>query len=203
MILWIGFLYLTFALFAMVAVGIRSKWLYGLLAAVWAAALPMRFLGNIWVLGLSSALVAYRLWRDWATVSPEERVFRMVMLAGAVDSVANWIAIFMGLPPTQISLHIGECYRIGQSNLFWCLLALTLLILLFRRGARERHERERLAGELAAASAIQRLLLAQPALVDRGLSLEATYLPAQEVGGDFYLVIGGEVLLAGDVPAKG
>jgi len=200
MFLWIYILYISFAQFTAVALGVRSKWYYMLLWVPWAATLPLRFVANVWALGLSSALVAYRLWREWRTSSAEERVFRMVLLAGAVDSAANWIAILAGT--TSDFIHIGE-YRIARSNLFWCLLALTLLVLLFRRGARERRERERLAGELAAAGAIQRLLLAQPALLDRTLSLDARYLPAQEVGGDFYLVVGGEVLLAGDVSGKG
>ncbi|HLK65740.1 MAG TPA: PP2C family protein-serine/threonine phosphatase [Bryobacteraceae bacterium] len=193
-------LYVIFAQFALVATGVRSKWPYWFLWAGCLATQPVPILPYIWALGLTSGVVMFHLRRQWSSISAEDRTFRIVLLAGGVDSAANWVSIFVGATRDQI--WIGD-YVIARSNLFWCLLALTLLVLLFRRGARDRSERERLSGELAAASAIQRLLLAQPALVDPTLSLEARYLPAQEVGGDFYLVIGGEVLLAGDVSGKG
>lgn len=194
-------LYVIGAQFALTAVGARSKWLYALLWAGCAAALPFRFLANVWSLSLGAAAVGVCLVRDWKTISIEERALRIVLLAGLGDSVANWILILAGHPPLD-QLQVGE-YLVGRSNLSWSLLALTILILLFRRGARERRERERLAAELEAASEIQRLLLAQPALAGGGLSLEASYLPAQEVGGDFYCVVDRRTLVLGDVSGKG
>jgi phosphoserine phosphatase RsbU/P len=76
------------------------------------------------------------------------------------------------------------------------------LVLSKRKAATEK-EQARLQQELSAAAQVQTLLL--PKLAVEGV--EATYLPASEVGGDFYQILdrrdGARVVLVGDVSGKG
>jgi hypothetical protein len=82
-----------------------------------------------------------------------------------------------------------------------------LLGLLFREQRHIAEESAEMAGELRAASGIQRMLA--PAIVDTapGLRIEVAFRPMREVGGDFYLCRvlpgGRQRLLVGDVSGKG
>jgi hypothetical protein len=77
-----------------------------------------------------------------------------------------------------------------------------LILSTIRQSAVDREERNRLAAELEAASTIQRLLIT--GATD---GVEAAYLPATEVGGDFYqlptLEDGSTLVAVGDVSGKG
>lgn len=68
------------------------------------------------------------------------------------------------------------------------------------------HE-ERLQGDLDTAREVQRQLLPQTIPEIRGLDVSATYLPARDLGGDFYDVIpygeGRAAVVVGDVSGKG
>ena len=87
-----------------------------------------------------------------------------------------------------------------------CVLA-GLLALLFRDQRRVTEERALLAGEMQAASEIQRMLA--PAKIENapGLRAEVAFHPMQEVGGDFYQIIrrgdDAALVLIGDVSGKG
>jgi serine phosphatase RsbU (regulator of sigma subunit) len=95
--------------------------------------------------------------------------------------------------------------RIPRAHHHLCPLRSALL--LFRDQRRVAEERAILAGEMQAAAEIQRLLVPQRLDVAPGLSIDAVYLPAQEVGGDFYLCRvlpdGTQRILLGDVSGKG
>jgi len=87
---------------------------------------------------------------------------------------------------------------------FW----VTLLIIIVLRTVRTTRERAEIAGEIAAARSVQQVLI--PDLLPRipGLTVESAYLPAQEVGGDFFQVLpipgGGDAfIVVGDVSGKG
>jgi serine phosphatase RsbU (regulator of sigma subunit) len=60
-----------------------------------------------------------------------------------------------------------------------------MLILLLRRLGEDRRENQRLAAELEAARSVQQLLISGVAAPVVGYSLDAVYLPAQEVAGIF------------------
>ncbi|MGC1462058.1 MAG: PP2C family protein-serine/threonine phosphatase [Terracidiphilus sp.] len=85
------------------------------------------------------------------------------------------------------------------------LLAITIVI--FFRFTRVSRDQARAAAELGAAREIQQRLV--PATLPQipGFQLEAAYLPAQEVGGDFYQVLsqsdGSALVIVGDVSGKG
>jgi hypothetical protein len=86
-------------------------------------------------------------------------------------------------------------------------ILIALLILLFRDQRQVTEERALLAGEMQAASEIQRMLA--PATLDcaPGLNIEVAFHPMREVGGDFYLCRvlpdGSQRILLGDVSGKG
>lgn len=87
------------------------------------------------------------------------------------------------------------------------LFLLAIAIVIFFRFTRVSREQARSAAELSAAREIQQRLVpaSLPALA--GYKLEAAYLPAQEVGGDFYQIIaqpdGFALIVVGDVSGKG
>jgi serine phosphatase RsbU (regulator of sigma subunit) len=83
---------------------------------------------------------------------------------------------------------------------------LALLIFLVRRFSMARKEEERMAAEFEAAKSVQSLLI--PAIASTpGFAVENVYLPAQEVGGDFFQFVPGAdgslLIVMGDVSGKG
>ncbi|HBY62784.1 MAG TPA: hypothetical protein DEH78_23420 [Solibacterales bacterium] len=100
---------------------------------------------------------------------------------------------------------IGDTYTASQVLLRspMALVMAAMGILLNQRSARQDRERGRLQQELAAAAEVQALLV--PSQSKPGV--ESVYLPAAEVGGDFYQILdradGSWILLIGDVSGKG
>ncbi|HTW49618.1 MAG TPA: PP2C family protein-serine/threonine phosphatase [Acidobacteriaceae bacterium] len=108
---------------------------------------------------------------------------------------------------TPLILWSNGIVEVDWSNLFDLLNLITIAAVLILRFTRSAQEEKRLATELASARAVQdRLVPAQLPLLP-GLHLDATYLPATEVGGDFYQVFpqgdGSALVVIGDVSGKG
>jgi phosphoserine phosphatase RsbU/P len=84
---------------------------------------------------------------------------------------------------------------------------LSIAIVMFFRFTRVSREQARAAAELHAAREIQRRLVPDSLPPLNGCRIEAAYLPAQEVGGDFYQVLpqrdGSTLVVLGDVSGKG
>ncbi len=87
------------------------------------------------------------------------------------------------------------------------LFMLALLIFLVSRFVLARQREENLSSEFEAARTIQSLLVPTSAPTIAGFRVESVYLPAQEVGGDFFQVLpdddGSLLLVLGDVSGKG
>ncbi len=87
------------------------------------------------------------------------------------------------------------------------LFTFAITILMNQRSARLLGERQRLSGELASAAEVQSLLLTSLPTAGDFCRIEPVYLPASEVGGDFYQVLeradGSRLVLVGDVSGKG
>lgn len=98
-------------------------------------------------------------------------------------------------------------YRLMPAPAIDTLFVLALLIFLIRRFSLARREEERLSGEFEAARGIQSLLIPEASPVTPGFSVETVYLPASEVGGDFFQVLpaddGSLLVVVGDVSGKG
>jgi sigma-B regulation protein RsbU (phosphoserine phosphatase) len=86
-------------------------------------------------------------------------------------------------------------------------VVLAMTLLLIQRIRQTNRERAALAADMRAAQEIQRILVPQRIESAPGLEVEAIFLPAQEVGGDFYrfrvLKDGTQWMLLGDVSGKG
>ena len=113
-------------------------------------------------------------------------------------ALAVYATLFAG--PVSISVLGWQLYPMSIGS---ALFGFILLALLLRRSQADRLEKQRLAGELEAARAVQQLLLRKP---DSAL-IDAEYRPAAEVGGDFWqayaLDDGGHLVAVGDVSGKG
>ncbi len=116
------------------------------------------------------------------------------------------ITYLLALAGIPLTLHIGPVAFQSQVAGF-VVAGLTITIMLVRRALIGWRAGEQLRSELAAAREIQQQLvpISLPAIA--GCSLQAAYMPAAEVGGDFYQVLprpdGSTLLVIGDVSGKG
>ncbi len=115
-------------------------------------------------------------------------------------------------PEVQRIFGIKNYFVIGGWQWQYTTITLTLLGFLtlavfVRELMRDREEKQRLAGELAAGRAVQQLLIAEGSPVIPGFRIESVYKPYGEVGGDFFQVVpcadGGLLIAVGDVSGKG
>jgi phosphoserine phosphatase RsbU/P len=87
------------------------------------------------------------------------------------------------------------------------IFVLALLIFLVQRFSLARREEERFSTEFAAARSVQSLLVPKSPPPIPGYSLQSVYIPASEVGGDFFQVHpsddGSLLVIIGDVSGKG
>lgn len=108
--------------------------------------------------------------------------------------------------PSFRRFHVGRfAFDYDDLSMFFFLISIGP-VLLFRH-RRITLEHERATAELGAAREIQQRLVPRSMPVLTGCQIEVAYLPAEEVGGDFYQVLprqNGSVIIAlGDVSGKG
>ena len=107
--------------------------------------------------------------------------------------------LFFNYPMGPFVLGIGQL-----ASLFYLL---SLAIIMVLRSTRMSRQQALLEGEMAAAQQVQQVLLPDDVEPVKGFTVESAYLPAQQVGGDFFQVIpsgkGGLLLVMGDVAGKG
>ncbi len=138
---------------------------------------------------------------------------RMRWLAGLCMVWGTVLALFYIVLVSQYLPGVPNLYpawdsksAMAQAITTLCVVA-GLLGLLFREQRRIAEERAEMAGELRAASEIQRMLA--PAVIDSapGLHIDVAFRPMREVGGDFYLCSilpdNRQRLVVGDVSGKG
>ena len=84
---------------------------------------------------------------------------------------------------------------------------LVILLILYLRFMHIFRDRERSAGELAAARSVQELLIPREKIATPGFEVDSVYTPANEVGGDFFHLESagrdGMLVVIGDVAGKG
>jgi len=202
------------AWFAFEVFRVRGHWLY---LAVWAPpVMSLTTVGTspiaLWITSIALSNIS-----DFAVVFLAGRAARDAIRSAGWKSRPFLMAVSIGLVALLHTQRIGlvrvlNLYLQFAGYLFHLydivvilLTALMTLILLASFGA-DRREKQRLAGELDAARAVQQLLLASP-VATPGYDIESVYEPAQEVGGDFYWTrrdsSGSLLLVAGDVSGKG
>ncbi len=196
------------AWFACEVFRIRARWPYFVL---W---LPPAIFAVLWrwmITGYSMALchVAVFLLALWSA--------RKAAVAGGWRSAPVAMALSIAAVTALQSQRYGplafiNLYRESGGYLFHLYDVFVIILvagmtvhLLLSLGA-DRREKERLTSEMEAARTVQQLLLAPPPATS-GHQTEAVYLPAAQVGGDFYwtrVESDGALLLAvGDVSGKG
>ena len=98
-------------------------------------------------------------------------------------------------------------FTLNLNDLSNCLFVLSLAIIIVLRSTRISHQQAFIESEMAAAREVQQIIL--PEQIERvpGFSIESAYVPAQQVGGDFFQILpapeGSLLLVIGDVAGKG
>jgi hypothetical protein len=112
----------------------------------------------------------------------------------------------------MLTLHLQEVFHVfgivitvQQISMLVMLAAISLLMM--RRFVGGMREREQLKLEVEQARQVQRLLVPESGESIPGFTVDSQYLPAQQVGGDFFLLIpaadGSLLAVLGDVAGKG
>jgi hypothetical protein len=137
---------------------------------------------------------------------PWKRITRRMIPIAITCMAWDVVMILYFLTPLNVFQGWVSARNEVQAIVTLCATA-ALLGLLFRDQQRTAQERAELAGEMHAASEIQRMLA--PARIDTapGLHIDVAFHPMREVGGDFYLCRvlpdGRQRVLLGDVSGKG
>ena len=133
-----------------------------------------------------------------------------VLIALGLDSTTDilWGSFQHGWLKSSVQLLIfKDPFPFSASTLVEILFLIAMLAILSNRFMRSRREEQRLAGEFEAARSVQSLLIPATAPSTPGFSVESVYIPASEVGGDFFHVQPGDdgslLLVVGDVSGKG
>ena len=199
---------------AFCALGIRHKrWLR---VANWLVVLPMvtstlgwnPFNSAVVSCTLSGTFITGVIVFNWwqqrhSRLSVEDHLLRFILLLPCLQIAIYWIAYMNGIvlytfgDVGWISLPI---FRFDAS---WFVVALAIFVILMRRTLADRRTQQRMAQELEAARQVQNLLVSGGQTAAENLEISTSYLPAQEVGGDFYYVLDGRVVVLGDVSGKG
>lgn len=121
---------------------------------------------------------------------------------GTTSIVLGWQRFdFLDSP---IAVGLLELQITDLANL---LFLISILVVLFFRITRVSREQARAEAELEAAREVQRQLVPAVLPPTRDLRIETAFLPAHEVGGDFYQVLqqsdSGTLIVVGDVSGKG
>jgi hypothetical protein len=159
-----------------------------------AVALPV-LLMVLWLRGSSDAG-----WLVLPSLAPA--VAGVVQDLGLVAPLAGWSRlVVLGQPIAvgPLALNVEDI-----ANVLYLLGIVVVMMLRFTRLSREE---ARASAELGAAREVQQRLVPSELPDVAGYALEAAYLPANEVGGDFYQVLvqadGCTLVIVGDVSGKG
>jgi len=133
----------------------------------------------------------------------------LVNLNGILHSLA-WLLYELRLRRTDAefvpTFHLGPI-PVVTGQIDGLLFVLSIAAVLLHRFHKTSREQERAHAELEAARSMQEVMLPQHIASTPGFAIEAVYIPAQEVGGDFFrLFPGGDgslLVVIGDVSGKG
>ena len=123
----------------------------------------------------------------------------MFQFQATKDAGTRFIAALNGLPVGPISINFGTACD--------TLSVIVLAIIILLRSTRMSQRQAQIEAELEAAQQVQQVLVPEKTTLVPGFAVEAVYLPAQQVGGDFFQVLpaggGGLLVVVGDVAGKG
>jgi sigma-B regulation protein RsbU (phosphoserine phosphatase) len=123
----------------------------------------------------------------------------MFQFQATKDAGTRFLTALNGLPMGPISINIGTACD--------TLSVISLAIIILLRSTRMSLRQAQIEAELEAAQQVQQVLVPEKIASVPGFCVEAVYLPAQQVGGDFFQVLpvggGGLLVVVGDVAGKG
>ena len=122
----------------------------------------------------------------------------------------SWATLQLGWLKKSVPLDFAltsQPFPVDLSDILNYIFVLSLMIFLVRRFSAARQEEARLSQEMEAARSIQSLLIPAVSQSSPSFAVEHAYLPATEVGGDFFQVLPGTdgslLIVMGDVSGKG
>ncbi len=129
-----------------------------------------------------------------------------ISLYDYIQRIAWQISGSRKLPSVDVLLF-NRPFPLSLGDVIGYIFILALLVFLMRRFSLARKEEDRLSAEFEAAKTVQALLIHAMPPATPGFAIENVYLPASEVGGDFFQVLpAGDVsllIVIGDVSGKG
>jgi phosphoserine phosphatase RsbU/P len=156
-----------------------------------------------------SFLSPFAAFRPWRQITGSMRYVAAVLMVWAVSNEV-YIAFLLSrnFAVRSVAPFVNAWWPVVQEIRATLMIAaiVVLLVLLFRDQRKMAEERAQLAGEMDAAREVQEQLVV-PAMNLPGFEIESAYLPAKQVGGDFFRVLpgadGGVLVVVGDVSGKG
>lgn len=153
---------------------------------------------------LVTGVIAFNWWQQRRShLSVEDHLLRFILLLPGLQIAIYWIAYTNGI----VLYAFGDIgwikLPIFRFDASWFVVALAIFVILMRRTLADRRTQQRLVQELEAARQVQNLLVSGGRSAAEDLEISTAYLPDQEVGGDFYYVLDGRVVVLGDVSGKG
>ncbi|HEY2857540.1 MAG TPA: PP2C family protein-serine/threonine phosphatase, partial [Terracidiphilus sp.] len=153
-----------------------------------------------WVL----ILVSVRAWQG----IPDARLLLAPTLLQEGTVLGGLISFeFFALGLTYGSQTIYRFFNVTARPIVDVVFLSAMLAILVGRFTRTRRHEEHLAGELEAARIVQQILIPDEIPEVPGFTIKSCYIPAGEVGGDFFQILpiknGGVLAVIGDVSGKG
>lgn len=139
----------------------------------------------------------------WMAVAGIRKLGRQAWLMLSPGLVLSVLFIWLVLTNGPSHSRFSQIF----SDILVMLVPASVLAILVYRFVRQWREHQRIEGELQQAQAVQALLVPEQFPHSPHYRVEGTYLPASQVGGDFYQVLplpdGGLIVVLGDVSGKG
>jgi phosphoserine phosphatase RsbU/P len=194
--------WLLLAQIPVVALDVYINWSYALSAAFDSA-----------MMGLDAALlngtILWMLFRNWRGSRAARRLALPMVVISCVTlyQFEKQFQYTASITPGYATFLFEHPFQLGWEHAAQIFFLAAMAFVLTERFAETQREKSRLAGEFEAARTIQQVLIPDFLPEVPGLKVESAYLPAQEVGGDFFQVLplkdGAAFVVLGDVSGKG
>ena len=155
-------------------------------------------------------LSPFAAFRPWRQIGGSMRyVAAALMVWGVSNEVYIAFLLSRNFSLRSVAPFVNTWFPIVQQTRATLMIAaiVVLLVLMFRDQRKTAEERAQLAGEMEAAREVQQQLVPASIPPVVGFHIATAYLPAAEVGGDFYQVLpladGATLIAVGDVSGKG
>jgi hypothetical protein len=164
----------------------------------------LRIPALLWVLWVVFA-------KAWQNVADARMLLAPAVVQIAAALADGWVTTtyYLGWHGRNITLNLTERpFPIEATQAADFVFMLAVLGILIQRFTRTRGQEESYAREFADAREVQQYLIPAHLPATPGLTIESEYLPAREVGGDFFQVLpdskdGSVLVVVGDVAGKG